>query len=122
MYSRTLVQNLILVMVVVSLLGCEKQEEPKPQVIPRVKAIEVTEQSGGRERTISGKLVAANQSHLSFAVGGTVKRVLVTPGQTVSQGEVLAELDRKPFELAVKQAKAELAIARTQKNEKLSVV
>jgi RND family efflux transporter MFP subunit len=71
------------------------------------------------ERVISGIVTAIDETSLAFEVGGTVEDVTVRLGDRVSRGDVLARLDPEPFELAVRDAEAELAdiIARRQAAE-----
>lgn len=57
----------------------------------------------------SGKIDPAGKVNLNFGVPGTVQDVLVSEGQTVQQGDVLAKLDTDNLELAVKQADQALA-------------
>ncbi len=92
--------------------GCGDDTALPVEETPRVKFFVVGEQATGQSRRISGKLVAANTSPLSFAVGGTVEQVLVTRGDLVREGQVLARLDAEPLRLAVEQARAQLNIAR----------
>ncbi|MCZ6642999.1 MAG: efflux RND transporter periplasmic adaptor subunit [Gammaproteobacteria bacterium] len=92
--------------------GCGDDIALPVEETPRVKFFVVGEQATGQSRRISGKLVAANTSPLSFAVGGTVEQVLVTRGDLVREGQVLARLDAEPLRLAVEQARAQLNIAR----------
>ena len=81
---------------------------------PRVKYFIIGERATGQSRRISGKLVAAESSPLSFGVGGTVEEVLVVQGDVVSQGQRLAALDAEPLRLAVEQARAQLNISRAK--------
>lgn len=92
--------------------GCSRETSPPPDVVPRVKYYTVNELAVGQSRRLSGKVVAADTSSLSFAVSGTVREVLVSQGDAVTEGQVLAALDQKPLELAVEQARAQLVIAR----------
>lgn len=94
------------------LAGCSREAVTPPDVIPRVKYFTVNELAVGQARRLSGKVVAADTSSLSFAVSGTVRDVLVSQGDPVTEGQVLATLDRKPLELALEQARAQLVIAR----------
>lgn len=100
-----------------ALAGCSDDLAPVVEHTPRVKYFTVGEQATGQTRRISGKLVAADSSPLSFGVGGTVAEVLVAQGDEVQQGQVLARLDTEPLELAVEQARAELNIARAKAAE-----
>ena len=90
--------------------GCGKEEKPE-EVIRSIKWIKVAETTAKQIRMISGTTKPVDQTALSFAVGGTVEKVEVKLGEEVKKGEILAELDRQPFVLAVKDAEAGLAKA-----------
>lgn len=96
------------------LTGCGDEPAPVAESTPRVKFFVVGEQATGQSRRISGKVVAADTSPLSFAVGGTVDEVLVAQGDLVREGQLLARLDAEPLRLAVEQARAQLGIARAK--------
>jgi len=51
---------------------------------------------------------------LGFRVGGRVSEVLKDEGDSVKAGEVLARIDREPYERALEQSKAALASAEAQ--------
>ena len=44
--------------------------------------------------------------NLSFRVGGRVESLAVDEGDAIKAGQVLGELDHKPYEIALMQAKA----------------
>jgi multidrug efflux system membrane fusion protein len=88
--------------------GCGKEEKPE-EVIRSIKWMKVAETSAKQVRMISGTTKPVDQTALSFAVGGTVESVEVKLGEQVKKDQVLAELDRQPFVLAVKDAEAGLA-------------
>ena len=90
--------------------GCGKEEKPE-EVIRSIKWMKVAETSAKQIRMISGTTKPVDQTALSFAVGGTVEKVEVKLGEQVKKDQVLAELDRQPFVLAVKDAEAGLAKA-----------
>ena len=64
------------------------------------------------KHTISGL------SALSFQVAGNVQEVRVNLGDTVTKGQVLAVLDKKPYELDLDAANAELGKAKADLEEK----
>jgi RND family efflux transporter MFP subunit len=87
-----------------------REPEPAPELPPR--SIRWTRVSGtvpAENRVISGIVTAVDDTRLAFEVGGTVATVEVHLGKTVSEGDVLARLDPEPFDLAVRDAEAELA-------------
>jgi len=93
--------------------GCGKEEKPE-EVIRSIKWIKVAETSTKQIRMISGTTKPVDQTALSFAVGGTVEKVNVKLGEEVKEGQVLAELDRQPFVLALRDAEAELSRAQAR--------
>jgi membrane fusion protein (multidrug efflux system) len=65
--------------------------------------------SGGRYVTSDDSYVHANKLMVSTDVSGLVQSVNVREGQQVKKGDVLFTLDPKPFEIALRNAKATLA-------------
>ena len=59
----------------------------------------------------SGNIEASKEARLSFGSGGRIERIYVEEGDTVSKGEVLAELDTDTLELAKTQAEVSLTQA-----------
>ncbi len=97
-------------------LGCG-QPEPPAELPPRaIRWMTVTRDLPAEQRTISGIVMAIDETSLAFEVGGTVLDVKVNLGDHVERDQVLARLDPEPFELAVRDADAELtaAIARNE--------
>lgn len=65
-----------------------------------------------QEIEATGMIAASSEARLSFQQSGVVKRVAVSIGDAVTQGDVLAELDTVDLELGARQAEAQLAQAR----------
>ena len=63
-------------------------------------------------RTFSGTLEAAAQFVVAPKVSGRVERLFVDLADTVTRGQVVAELDNAEYVQAVAQARADLAVAR----------
>lgn len=59
----------------------------------------------------TGNIEASDDRQLSFGTGGKIERILVEEGDTVSEGQVLAELETDALELAVKQGQVALTQA-----------
>ena len=102
------------------LAGCGEEPADVPEQIRPIRTFTVTEVASGQMRRFSGIVEASDSSSLSFQVGGTVLEVLVNQGDQVTQGQVLAELDREPYELNVKAAEAELERARAFESQKIA--
>jgi RND family efflux transporter MFP subunit len=89
------------------LFGCGEEEKP-PEIVRTVRWMEVSETGASLVRKISGVVKAVDETYLSFAVGGTVEVVKVNLGDRVKKHDVLAVLDKQPFQLAVQNADGEL--------------
>ncbi len=98
-------------------LGCADTAEESTETVPRVKVFEVGETTLGQVRTLSGEVAAGTASPLSFGVSGTVEKVLVSRGDPVAEGDLLATLDATPLRLSFDQARAELSAARAKLTE-----
>ena len=101
----------------VSLAGCG-QQEPPPELPPRAIAWErISSEAAGTRRVISGIVTSISETRLAFEVGGTVQTVEVDLGDIVEKDQVLTRLDPETFELAVRDAEAELAAATALREE-----
>jgi membrane fusion protein (multidrug efflux system) len=69
--------------------------------------------NGGRYVTTDDAYVGAQKVLITPDISGKVDKVVVREGQRVSEGDALFEIDPVPFQLAVDQAKATLAQAKT---------
>jgi len=104
--------------IALALAGCDAPEEPLPEQVRALKAITVTEPASGQIRRFSGVVQATDTATLSFQVAGTVVEMNADIGARVRAGQVLARIDRAPYELNVQAAKAESQRAEAQLKEK----
>jgi RND family efflux transporter MFP subunit len=95
-----------------SALACGPPNEPPQPRPPRVRVFEVSEESSGQARTVSGQLAAAKSSPLAFGVAGTVDSVKVDQGDAVDEGQVLATLDAEPLRMELERARSRLSANR----------
>jgi RND family efflux transporter MFP subunit len=98
----------------VLLVAC-KTETPEPQKVlrpVRYQAVELT--AGERVRTFAGNANSGEETRLSFKVKGTIRQLLVKVGDTVKQGQMMAEIDAKDYILQQQEADASLARARAE--------
>lgn len=101
-----------------ALFGCEQEQ---PEIIPQIRAIKtitVTDVASGQIRKYPGVVQATDTSALSFQVGGNVRHVNVKLGDQVKKGRVLAVLDKRPFQLDVQAARADLDKERANLTQK----
>jgi RND family efflux transporter MFP subunit len=64
-----------------------------------------------------GSIVARRVSHIGAEVRGRIEKILVDEGDRVAAGDALFEIDREPFEIALRQAQAGLALARSERQQ-----
>lgn len=91
----------------------------------RVAPVEVAEIKRGPivlRRTFSGTLEATAKFVVSPKVSGRVERLSVDLADTIKRGQVVAELDNDEYIQAVKQAKADLAVAKANLAEARSAL
>ena len=81
--------------------------KPLPITVAKAEAREVQ-----RSVETVGSLLAWDDAQVRTEQPGTIARLLVDLGDAVTRGQVLAEYDAREFELAVKQAEADLLSAR----------
>lgn len=104
---KTKLFPLIYSFVFLLLVSCGKKKETK-QETEEIIAVEV--QTVGKKSLTepiiaSGVLSSKSEMKLAFKTGGMIKKVYVTEGQFVKEGQLLAELDLSEIDAQVKQAK-----------------
>ena len=93
------------------LTACEEQATVDRNVLRAIKWQTLSEPAAAQQRKISGLVKPIDYSHVSFEVSGQVMAVEVNVGNRVEVGDVLARMDREPYQLAVFAAQAELGEA-----------
>lgn len=110
--QTALVPVTLLALVTLGLAACGEDEQKPVEYVRAIKSFTVTEVASGQLRKFTGVVRAADSSPLSFQIAGNVQTVAVKLGDKVAKGQVLATLDRKPYQLDVSAAEAELGKAR----------
>ena len=95
-----------------TLLGCAAKP-PAPPPPPAVTVATVLERDITEWDEFSGRLQAVNEVEIRPRVSGYIKRVTFPEGKEVRQGEVLFEIDPRPYEADLARAQAQLEQART---------
>lgn len=62
---------------------------------------------------IMGKIDAEQNTNVSTEIPGTVQRIMVQPGQSVSVGQTLGEIDNTVSEIAMNELKQQIDFAKT---------
>ena len=107
-------------LVTVLLGACGGEIEAPAERVRAVKTILVTDRASGQLRKFPGTVEPADNSVLSFEVSGLLQDVRVSAGERIEAGQVLAVMDKQPFELNVESARAALSRAQAQLEEKES--
>lgn len=109
---------LLLILPILILSACKEEAATIEEPVRAVKTLTITEGAKANSRQISGAVKSADESDLSFRVGGRVATVSVKIGDKITKGQTLATLEQKEYKLAVKTAQAKLASARSDLVEK----
>lgn len=106
--AKTPRRLLALTLFATTLAGCTEQVS-ETEVLRPVRSQVVTISRGTRVRSFSGTARAGQEIDLSFRVPGRIERVAVEVGDTVQAGQLIAQLEKKDYEISERQAAARLA-------------
>ena len=95
-------------MVLVALSGCSEKKQAAQEQTVRVKVQQIQSEAVNGEQGFSGTIEESSGTSLSFPVTGTIKKIYVSAGQTVSAGQLIAELDPTTLQNAYTIAKTSL--------------
>ena len=104
----------ILTCCLLALAACERNEPPpvQDQSVRPARVFQVSAEGGKVVHQFVGRVDAAQTVDLSFEVAGPLARLDVKEGQSVKSGELVAALDPKDFQLALREAEVQLKLAR----------
>ena len=103
------------------LTACDRATPPEEPRLRPVRFMLVSDDSGGRERSLSGTSKSTRESRLSFKVSGTVTDVPAQVGQRLNAGDLIARLDAASFSLQVQQAQASLVEAQANARNAIAI-
>ena len=95
-----------------ALSGCGAKP-PDPPPAPAVTVAAVPEREITEWDEFTGRLEAVEQVEIRPRVSGYIRRVTFAEGKEVTKGEVLFEIDPRPYEAELARTEAEVARART---------
>jgi membrane fusion protein, multidrug efflux system len=99
-----------------ALAGCKQQQPVRsmgPPVVP-VSVAKAVEQSVPTDLRVVGTVEASSIVQVKSQVAGQLDKVAFTEGQNVNKGDLLFQIDPRPFEDAMRQAEANVARDRAQ--------
>ncbi len=115
--SKIVASALLSSVVGLILAGCARNEAATvaaPPPAPQVSVAEALKRPVTDYDEFTGRFVAVERVEVRPRVSGYISSVSLTPGREVKKGDLLFTIDPRPYEAALKGAKAELARARTQ--------
>ena len=107
MYMKTIKTILTLTVLVALTSYSEKKQADQEQTV-RVKVQQIQSEAVNGEQGFSGTIEESSGTSLSFSVSGTIKKIYVSAGQTVSAGQLIAEIDPTTLQNAYTIAKTSL--------------
>src|SRR5882757_9589897 len=114
--------RLIPTLFLVVLAACQKDQNPQakgpagPPVVP-VSVAKATQESVPTELRVVGSVEASAIVQVRSQISGPLLRVAFTEGQNVNKGDLLFQIDPRPFEEAVRQIEATVNRDRAQINQ-----
>jgi RND family efflux transporter MFP subunit len=103
-------QILCVALIAATVAGCDKPPPPASQARP-VRTVVVERQAAGEIISLTGQVRAREQVNLAFRLDGRVIERLVSVGDAVTAGQVVARLDGRNQENALQSAQANLLSA-----------
>ncbi len=94
------------------LIGGCAQEEPEKTIIRPVRAVKVEDYAGLKGRGFPGRAEATQEIDLAFRVSGPLITRPVNVGDEVKEGDVVARIDPRDFEVNLRNVQAQLAEAK----------
>ena len=90
------------------LFGCSTQIDEKPiESIKYVKVEQIADHQIADRLVFNGTIKEKSLTSISFRVGGPMTKLLVKQGDYVKIGELIAEIDKRDYELQVQSTKAQ---------------
>ncbi len=97
--------------------GCEKKEEAPPPAPPEVEVTDVVEQNVPIYQDWVAQLNGPVNADITPKVQGYLLKRDYSEGFFVKKGQLLYEIDPRPFDAALDQAKAQVAVSAAQQGE-----
>jgi RND family efflux transporter MFP subunit len=94
--------------------SAERHQNGKPSAAKPVKGARVAHKLLERTVTVNGTLAAYDQAMLRVKAPGRLQTISVDLGSAVRQGQLIAEIERRDYEIREQQAEAALAQARAR--------
>lgn len=107
----------ILFLMTLGLSACQQQETAQQQQAPQampVKVLNLATENVTEWDEFTGRFQAAKRVEVKARVSGFIESVTFNDGQLIEKGQVLYELDKRPFQIALDSAEAQLKLAQKE--------
>ena len=95
-----------------TLAGCGQGQEQRAQALPVVTVATPVQRTVVDQDEYVGRFAAVNSVEIRARLSGYLSAIHFTDGEMVKQGDLLFTIDRRPFQIALEQMRANLAQAR----------
>src|SRR4029079_5331840 len=96
------------VLVVAVAPACSKEAPPQPRPVPRVSVTTIAATTIPSTMTFVAQTESSRRVDIVARVSGYLERIACQDREVVKEGQVLFELDRKPFQAQLDAAKGEV--------------
>lgn len=117
--TRPLIAPAIAGVLVLGLAGCKTEASNVARPTP-VRATTVAFETGAETRQYAGVIKARYENDVAFRVPGKIVERKVNVGDAVEAGDLIARLDVTDYQLALEAQEAELAAARSSRDQALA--
>jgi membrane fusion protein (multidrug efflux system) len=100
---------LVCVMAILLLSACDKKPPPPPKMPIEVSVMQIKAQDTPIDFEYVGQTESPNEVELRARVAGFLDKQVYTDGEFVSAGQIMFQMDPKPFEAKLLTAKGQLA-------------
>lgn len=97
---------LLIIATLILTVSCSQKAETATEEIKFVKVEQVADQLQNQKLVFNGKVKEKSLTTLSFRVAGPLSKLNVETGQYVEQGEVIATIDNRDYQLNLQSEKA----------------
>jgi RND family efflux transporter MFP subunit len=102
---------LLIITLPLLLIACDKADLPEKETIRPVRTVVLSNATQLNERSFPGVAKATQEVELSFRVAGPLITLPVNVGDTVKQGDTLAQIDPRDYEMSLNNVSGQLAKA-----------
>ncbi|HEX4987049.1 MAG TPA: efflux RND transporter periplasmic adaptor subunit [Burkholderiales bacterium] len=102
------IRDLSVVLAALIAAGCSKEAPPPPRPVPQVTVVTVQPESIPYVREFVAQTESSQQVDIVARVSGFLDKIAYKEGDLVKEGQLLFQLDPKPFQAQLESAKGEL--------------